>query len=86
MSDKTKATLNNTAVRQMDRDLDALIQFTLEKAEDAPARVRVRVYRALSEFIPDQQQAINLKAVADSLESIEHSAREFRFRIENPNP
>lgn len=61
----------------------ALVEFVMEKAADAPARTRVKVYRGLANVIGDQQEAANLKALSDSLEHVDYLTREFRFRIEN---
>ncbi|HUS37346.1 MAG TPA: hypothetical protein VM680_18510 [Verrucomicrobiae bacterium] len=74
------------ALTDVKRDHNALIEFVLEKAADAPVRQRVPVYRALANIMGDTQEATNLRCLADSFESADHLAREFTFRIENPKP
>lgn len=61
--------------------LQLITEFVLDHAQDAPVRKRIAIYRALAECCGSPQEAVELRTVADNLESAEHACRQFVFRI-----
>jgi hypothetical protein len=60
---------------------EALVDFVLLKAEDAPLAERVRVYRGLAELIGDEELNKQLHSLADTLADADARCREFVFMV-----
>lgn len=59
----------------------ALIRFVLEKAEDAPVRQRIQLYRALADITGDAAETRDLESLASALESAENQSQQFVFQF-----
>ena len=66
--------------------LRMVIQTCLDRADAAPLRERVRLYRSLAEFCVIRNQAATLRDIADDLEATDFRCREFAFEVLNPKP
>ena len=61
--------------------LQTVINFCMTQASNAPVHDRVKLYRGLAEFCGDKQEAANLNAVADDLETADRRSRELAIEL-----
>ena len=66
----------------MNKELQTVISFCLEHAENAPSAKRVPLYRGLAKICSDKNLAAKFSTLADDLETADHNCREFRFKFE----
>jgi len=66
----------------MSLELQTVINFCLQYAEDAPVRERVALYRGLAEFCGTPKMSAQLCSLADELEAADRNLRQFALQLE----
>lgn len=63
--------------------VEAIVEFVLEQVEDKPSHVRIKMYRALAHICGKEDESTKLNQMADTLESAELQAKQFKFDFSN---
>lgn len=61
--------------------LQTVLNESMEWAKQLPIARRASLYRGLAEVCGDPQEAANLKALADSLESLDLNCQRLQFEL-----
>ena len=64
-----------------DKDHIFLIEFVMERAHEATTSDRIRIYRALSDFVGSPEETAELQNLAADLDAADRRCREFAFNF-----